>query len=939
MCHLLPNPIKVCCLRAACVLWVLLVWALAATGQQFSYQIYSQPVGIIATASNTVSAGTIVPIPYLPYGDSSGNYYFGYWTVNGVRQSAGTGASFSPMNLDVTNNLVAVAIFVSAGDSSPGLPDWYQWFWFGNTNQTLASDPTGDGFAIADDIARDYCPVVANVTVSGGAIMRLSDSTTFIPGTNEYYYQIQSQPQGIISTTSGYVPPGTRIPTPDVSYGPTSGYDFGYWTINGLRQAGVTGASLTAVTLTMTNDETAVADFFSPGDTSPGLPDWYQWFWFGNTNQTLASDPTGDGFAIADDIARDYCPVVANVTVSGGAIMRLSDSTTFIPGTNEYYYQIQSQPQGIISTTSGYVPPGTRIPTPDVSYGPTSGYDFGYWTINGLRQAGVTGASLTAVTLTMTNDETAVADFFSPGDTSPGLPDWYQWFWFGNTNQTLASDPTGDGFAIADDITRDYSPVIANVTINGGAIMRLSDMATLVLPPSWWPTITNQPASQTVAYGLPASFTVGASGEAPLFYQWYFNGVSIAGANESNFTIPSTILSSGGNYQVVVTNILGSATSAIAILTIIPPVQSFTNLHDCASLNYDSATGVFTNSDGFGPRSALTLSGNTLFGTASEGGSADNGAVFKINSDGTGFTNLHSFTAGSGSFSSITNTDGAWPVSGLILAGNTLFGTAESGGSSGNGTLFRINSDGTGFANLHSFSACNGSNYTNGDGAWPQAGLILSGNTLYGTAEDGGSFGFGTVFAINTNGASFVTLHNFTGGSDGAYPVAALTLSGNTLYGTAYEGGSYDAGTVFVINTDGTDFTNLYNFSADNYGGRIGSYTNGDGAGPQAGLILSGSTLYGTASQGGSSGGGTLFAVNANGTGFTNLYNFADGSDGSYPVAGLILSGTILYGTTEEGGSSDYGILFAVNNDGTGFTTLHSFAGYSSDGAYPMVVW
>jgi len=189
---------------------------------------------------------------------------------------------------------------------------------------------TGDGFTFSQELARGYDPTIPDITTNGGAIMRLSDSTTFVPGTNEYYYEIQSKPQGLISTTSGYVLPGTLVPTPDVSYGSSSGYYFGYWTINGVRQAGVTGASPTAVTLLMTNDETAVAVFFLPGDsTSFGLQDWYQWFWFGNLNQTPASDPTSDGFTIADDIARDYSPVVANVTINGGAIMRLSGLTTF----------------------------------------------------------------------------------------------------------------------------------------------------------------------------------------------------------------------------------------------------------------------------------------------------------------------------------------------------------------------------------------------------------------------------------------------------------------------------------------------------------------------------------------------------------------------------------------------------------------------------------
>src|SRR5690242_5396455 len=94
------------------------------------------------------------------------------------------------------------------------------------------------------------------------------------------------------------------------------------------------------------------------------------------------------------------------------------------------------------------------------------------------------------------------------------------------------------------------------------------------------------------------------------------------------------------------------------------------------------------------------------------------------------FVTLHSFA---------DPTDGAYPFAGLILSGNTLYGTTSQGGSSGNGTVFAVNSGGTGFTILHSFDAGSGfyPNVTNGDGAYPYDGLILSGNALYGTTIGG----------------------------------------------------------------------------------------------------------------------------------------------------------------------------------------------------------
>src|SRR5205807_237385 len=118
----------------------------------------------------------------------------------------------------------------------------------------------------------------------------------------------------------------------------------------------------------------------------------------------------------------------------------------------------------------------------------------------------------------------------------------------------------------------------------------------------------------------------------------------------------------------------------------------------------------------------------------------------------------------------------------------------------------------------------------------------------------------------------------------------------------------------------------------------VHSFNSIDGASPFGGLILSGNTLYGTTQAGGDRGGGTVFTVKTDGTSFTNLHSFTYSSDGDGPSAGLILSGNILYGTTEGstfiGGPAQYGSVFAMNTNGTGFTNLYLFIA-GSDGAYP----
>jgi uncharacterized repeat protein (TIGR03803 family) len=281
----------------------------------------------------------------------------------------------------------------------------------------------------------------------------------------------------------------------------------------------------------------------------------------------------------------------------------------------------------------------------------------------------------------------------------------------------------------------------------------------------------------------------------------------------------------------------------------------FTNLHVFSLVpDYEP----YVNADGAEPRAGVILSGATLYGTAYFGGNTGDGTIFKVSTNGTGFTVL---------------SNGGDPQAGLILSGNTLYGTTTSGGSSGRGSVFAISTNGGVLTNLHSFTALSTNSsgvYTNRDGASPQAGLILSGNTLYGTATGGGTSGNGTVFAVNTSGTGFTNLHSFTTlsapyyqsgtNSDGAIPQAGLILSGNTLYGTAAYGGSSGHGTVFAVNTYGMGFTILHNFTATQ-ADSFGDYTNSDGAYPLAGLILSGNTLYGTAHYGGNLGQGTVFRL------------------------------------------------------------------------------
>ncbi|MFO1477234.1 MAG: choice-of-anchor tandem repeat GloVer-containing protein [Verrucomicrobiota bacterium] len=336
-------------------------------------------------------------------------------------------------------------------------------------------------------------------------------------------------------------------------------------------------------------------------------------------------------------------------------------------------------------------------------------------------------------------------------------------------------------------------------------------------------------------------------------------------------------------------------------------------------------------SDGASPNAELLLDGSVLYGTARNGGSSDCGTVFRLNTDGTGFVVLKEFSAMSG-YPGYTNGDGALPMAGLRLSGGKLYGTTRRGGNFGSGTVFELNTDGTGFTVLKHFSALIDTDSwpTNYDGAEPTAALVLCNGTLYGTASVGGSAGYGTIFKLGTNGSDFAVLKTFTGfgNPDGVWPNVGLTLSDGKLYGATYEGGLRDGGTVFRINTNGTGYTVLKYFQSSN------GFTNADGERPGGTLAIDGSTLFGTTFMGGGFAVGTVFRMNTDGADYAVLKHFNQ-EDGWGSYSGLLISGDKLFGTTYYGGRDENdvgnGVVFRVNTNGANYTVLKNFTQH--DGA------
>jgi uncharacterized repeat protein (TIGR03803 family) len=269
--------------------------------------------------------------------------------------------------------------------------------------------------------------------------------------------------------------------------------------------------------------------------------------------------------------------------------------------------------------------------------------------------------------------------------------------------------------------------------------------------------------------------------------------------------------------------------------------------------------------------------------------------------------------------------DGENPWAGVVVdAQGNLYGTTTGGGSYGNGTVFKVDTAGTETV-LHSFG-------NSPDGANPYyAGVVLDGQgNLYGTTFAGGAYGNGTVFKVDTTGSETV-LYSFGNSPDGANPDAGVVLDGQgNLYGTTFAGGAYGNGTVFKVDTTGSE-TVLHSFG-----------NSPDGANPDAGVVLDGQgNLYGTTEVGGSGFGGTAFKVDTSGNEIV-LYSFCSQAhcyDGLYPRAGVVLDAQgNLYGTTSVGGDSGYksgyGTVYKIDQS-ENETVLYAFTASAKHGAFP----
>jgi uncharacterized repeat protein (TIGR03803 family) len=372
---------------------------------------------------------------------------------------------------------------------------------------------------------------------------------------------------------------------------------------------------------------------------------------------------------------------------------------------------------------------------------------------------------------------------------------------------------------------------------------------------------------------------------------------------------------------------VGTVTLALAIVFGLAVVAS-----QAAQAQTFNVLHTFTGgSDGGNPSAGVTIKAGVLYGTTYEGG-AGYGAVYQMKHVGSGWTlnPLHNF-AGS---------DGAIPTAPVVFGPDgALYGTTEFGGANSKGNVFKLRPSPTACKTaLCPWSETVIYSFEGGtDGSQPIGIVFGQAGNIYGTTSSGGTNANGTAYELTSSGGGWTESVQHSFGSyypDGLVPYRSLMTFDNAgnLYGTTFLGGASNAGSVFQLTPSGSGWieTVIYNFQG-----------NGDGRFPYSGLIIDQSgNLYGTTTDAGIHGGGTVFELSPSGGGWTYsvLYSLT-GSLGEScgPAWALVMDADgNLYDMTQCDGANGLGNVFKLTNTGGSwtYTSLHDFSG--SDGSFPL---
>ena len=439
------------------------------------------------------------------------------------------------------------------------------------------------------------------------------------------------------------------------------------WQKNGANISGATSATYTtATTTTSDNGSTFVVVVSNSAGTAT----------------SNAATLTVNAAAVAPAITTQP----SNQTVTAGQTATFTVTAT---GTAPLSYQWQKNGANISGATSAsYTTPATT--TSD------SGSTFVVVVSNSAGTATSNAATLTvnpapvapAITTQPANQTVTAGQTATFSVTATGTaPLSYQW----QKNGANISGATSASYTTPATTTSDSGSTF-RVVVSNSAGTATSNAATLTVTPApVAPTITTQPANQTVTAGQTATFTVVASGTAPLSYQWQKNGANISGATSTSYTTPVTTTSdSGSTFVVIVSNSAGTATSNAATLTVNPapvapaittqPANQTVTAGQTATFAV-TATGTATLTYQWQKNGANISGATSASYTTPATSTSDSGSTFKVvvtNSAGTATSNSATLTVNAAVVAPSITTQ---PVNQTVTAGQTATFSVVAGGT------------------------------------------------------------------------------------------------------------------------------------------------------------------------------------------------------------------------------------------------------------------
>ncbi|MCC6355904.1 MAG: VCBS repeat-containing protein, partial [Verrucomicrobiae bacterium] len=428
-----------------------------------TFTMRSVPPGTVNTNA-IVLPGTSVTTPNMTQST------FGYWTLDGTRQADAWGVAVPRITFTLTSADREAVAYLFAGDvDGDGVPDAWEQYYYGTTNNGALSDTDGDGRTLLAEYTAGSCPLFGNFYQPGGVSWADSALLTadFRVFTNYSHYVIRSVPPGAVDLTA-LVPDGTPITTPNLTQS-----NFGYWALDGARQQDPWGVAIRQVSFLVDGtDRDAVAYLFDGDADGDGVPDAWEQYYYGTTNNGALSDTDADGRTLLAEYTAGSCPLFGNFYQPGGVSWADSALLTadFRVLTNYSHYVIRSVPPGTVDT-SALVTNGTPITTPNLTQS-----DFGFWTLDGARQQDAWGVAIRQFSFTVNADRDAAAYLFTGDADGDGVPDAWEIYYGGTTNNGALSDTDGDGRTLLAEYTAGSCPLFGNLFQPGGISWMDSDL-------------------------------------------------------------------------------------------------------------------------------------------------------------------------------------------------------------------------------------------------------------------------------------------------------------------------------------------------------------------------------------------------------------------------------------------------------------------------------